>query len=130
MDVRHADRSFTDVLADIFRNVQDILRSEIRLAQSDFRDDLARARPGAVLVVVATGAALLSALFGLLAIMQALRLVMPAWAAALCLMIALALLSAVAMTAGVKRLRSWSAASTRRAHVKEGVEWVKKEESR
>jgi Putative Actinobacterial Holin-X, holin superfamily III len=105
MDVRHEKRSITDVLVDISRNVQDILHFEIRLAKSEFRDNVVRARPGATLVLVAMGAALLSALFILLAILHMLRLVMPAWASALCLAIALALFSAIAMAAGIRRLR-------------------------
>jgi hypothetical protein len=125
MDVRHADRSFTDVLADIFRNVQDILHSEIRLAQSEFRDDLVRARPGAIFVAAALGGALLSALFLLLAILHALRLVMPAWAAALCVATALALVSAMGMVAGVRQLRALSARSRPGDRVKERAEWAK-----
>jgi hypothetical protein len=125
LDVRHADRSFTEVLADTFRNLQDILRSEIRLALSQFRDDLERARPGAVLVAAAAGAALLSALFVLLAIVHALRLVMPAWAAALCVAIGLALISVIAMAAGIRRLRALSARSGMKPQVKESVKWVK-----
>lgn len=125
MDARHAERSVTDVLADIFRNVQDILHSEIRLAQSEFRDDLGRARPGAIFVAAAMGGALLSALFVLLAIMHALRLVMPAWAAALCMAIALALVSAIAMLVGVKRLRALDVGRRMRDQVKENAAWVK-----
>jgi hypothetical protein len=125
MDAPRAARSVTDVLSDIFGNVQDILHSEIRLAQSEFRDDLARARPAAVLVAAALGGALLSALFALLAILHALRLVMPAWAAALCLAVALAVVSAIALAMGLKRFHSTPAASGTDAHVKENVEWGK-----
>ena len=125
MDMRRAERSFTDVLADIFGNAQEILYCEIRLAVSEFRDDMVRARPAAILVVAAAAAALLSALFVLLAIVHALRLVMPAWAAALCVAIALALVSAVAMAAGIRRLRAQSPRRVQ-AHVKESVEWSKR----
>jgi len=127
MDVRHADRSFTDVLADIFRNVQDILHSEIRLAQSEFRDDLVRARPGAIFVAAAMGGALLSGLFVLLAVVHALRLVMPAWAAALCVAIALAVASAIAMVVGVRQLRALSTRSRLGGRVKERAEWAKRQ---
>lgn len=125
MDVRRADRSFTDVVADIFRNVQDILRSEIRLAQSEVRDDLARARPAAILVATAIGAAFLSAVFVLLAIFHALRLVLPAWAAALCIAVALGLFSAAALGSGMRRFRALSPATGK--GVEETVEWVKEQ---
>lgn len=134
MDVRRAEtgRSFTDVLAAIFRNVQEILRSEIRLAQSEVRDDLARARPAAILVVVGCAAALLSALFLVIAIQYALRFVMPAWASALTVTVALAIIAAITMSIGVRRLRQWSAARATReeaketlAHAKESMGWAK-----
>jgi uncharacterized membrane protein YqjE len=127
MDVRRADtgRSFTEVLAAIFRNVQDILRSEIRLAQSEFRDDLARARPAAVLVVVGFAAALLSALFLLIAIQYALRLVLPAWAAALCVAAAMAIMAGVAMSLGVRRFRALSSARATREQAKESIGWAR-----
>jgi hypothetical protein len=125
MDVPRASRSFTDVLADILRNAQDVLRSEIRLAQSEMRDDLARARPAAILVAGATGGALLGLLFALLAVLHALRLVMPAWAAALCVAAVLSTASVIAMAAGVKRLRALSLAAKTRAQAQESVEWVK-----
>src|SRR5262249_10624084 len=112
MDVR-AERSFTDVVADIFRNAQDILRSEIRLARSEVRDDLAHLRPAAVLVASAAGVALLSAVFALLAVFHGLRLVMSAWAAALCIAVALALVSAIAMASGIKRFRARSPVTRR-----------------
>jgi uncharacterized membrane protein len=125
MDVRRADRSFTEVVADIFSNVQDILRSELRLAQSEVRDDIVRARPAAILVATAIAAAFLSAVFALLAILHALRLVMPAWAAALCIAVALALVSAIALASGLTRFRSLSRVSGR--GLEESVEWVKEQ---
>jgi uncharacterized membrane protein YqjE len=125
MDVRRADRSFTEVVADIFNNVQDILRSELRLAQSEVRDDIARARPAAMLVGTAIAAAFLSAAFALLAIWDALSLVMPAWAAALCIAVALALVSAIALASGRKRFRSLSRVTGK--GLEESLEWVKEQ---
>jgi len=125
MDVRRAERSFTDVVADIFRNVQDILRSELRLAQSEVRDDIVRARPAAILVATAIAAAFLSAVFALLAMLHALSLVMPAWAAALCIAVTLALVSSIALASGLKRFRSLSRVKGR--GLEESVEWVKEQ---
>jgi hypothetical protein len=99
-----AYRPFTDVLADIGRNVQDLLRSEIRLAQSELRERLFGARTG-TLVAVGLAASFLSAFFLLLAVLSALRLLLPAWAAALCLAAVMALTGAVSLTAGLRRLK-------------------------
>jgi hypothetical protein len=127
MDARRGERSVTDVLADVFRNVQDLLRSEIRLAQSEVRDDMARVRPAAILLAAGIGTALLSTLFVLLSIFHALQQVMPAWAAALCLAIALGLTCAIFVAAGLKRFRALSMVRRTRAQVEETVECVKEQ---
>ncbi len=99
-------RPITDVLIDIGRNAQDLLRSEIQLAQSEVRDRLLGARPAGVLFAVGAGAALLGAFFLLLALLFVLRLLMPAWAAAGCIAAVLALTATVALNAAARRFRA------------------------
>jgi hypothetical protein len=99
-------RPITDVLVAIGRNAQDLLRSEIQLAQSEVRDRLLSARPAGVLFAVGAAAALLGALFLLMALLFALRLLMPAWAAAACIAAALAATSTIALSTGVRRFRA------------------------
>lgn len=99
-------RPIADVVVDIGRNAQDLLRSEIHLAQSEVRDRLLRARPAGVLFAVGAAAALLGALFLLLALLFALRLLMPAWAAAGCIAAVLAVTATIALNAGVQRFRT------------------------
>jgi Putative Actinobacterial Holin-X, holin superfamily III len=118
-----AYRPFTDVLADIGRNVQDLLRSEIRLAQSELRERLFGARTG-TLVAVGLAASFLSAFFLLLAVFSALRLLMPAWAAASCLAVALALTGALALSAGLRRLRKIRPVLKPVDSMKENPEWA------
>jgi hypothetical protein len=100
------DRSISDVLIDVGRNAQDLLRSEIQLAQSDVRDRMVGAWPAGVLFAVGSSAALLGAFFGLLAVLFALRLLMPGWAAAICVAAGLALTAALVLTAAVRRFRA------------------------
>ena len=121
--VQLVGRPFIDTLSDILTNVQQLLRAEIRLVEAEVRGDLARTRPAVVLIAAAAGAALLSALFLLLAILHALRLVLPAWAAALCVAAGLALAAVIAMTLGVKQLRVLSPPALS-GKVKEGGEWM------
>jgi VIT1/CCC1 family predicted Fe2+/Mn2+ transporter len=99
-------RSITDVLVAIGHNAQDLLRSEIQLAQSEVRDRLLGARPAGVLFAIGAAAALLGALFLLLALLFALRLLMPAWAAAGCIAAMLAATSTIALSTGVRRFRA------------------------
>jgi hypothetical protein len=99
-------RPITDVLVDIGRNAQELLRAEIRLAQSEVRDRLIGAQTAVVLVVVGMASAILGGFFLLLAALFALRFVMPAWGAALCVTALLALIAAIALTAGGRRLKA------------------------
>jgi Putative Actinobacterial Holin-X, holin superfamily III len=101
-----AGRPITDVLVAIGHNAQDLLRSEIQLAQSEVRDRLLSARPAGVLFAVGAAAALLGALFLLMAVLFALRLLMPAWAAAGCIAAVLAATSTIALSTGIRRFRA------------------------
>lgn len=118
-EVARGGRSLTDVLTDIFRNVEDILRSEIRLAQSEVREELRRNRPAGLWVVAGLVGAIFSVFFLLLAILYGLRMVLPGWAAALCMAVALAIVAVISLQVGRARLRQgWGAR-------KEHSEWTK-----
>jgi len=101
-----AGRPITDVLVDIGRNAQDLLRAELRLAQSEVRERLIEAQPAVGLVVLGVAAALLSGFFLLMGALFVLRFVMPGWAAALCIAVTLALTAIVALNVGLRRLRA------------------------
>jgi hypothetical protein len=108
------DRSVAQVLADVIRNLQDILSSEIRLAQAQARAELRTYRPAAVLLMVGVLGGLLSALFLLLAAAAALALVMPSWAAAVIVAVATALASVVLVRTGTAAVRSRAASTAER----------------
>jgi uncharacterized membrane protein YqjE len=100
------DRSLSDVLQDIVANVQDIVRSELRLASAEIRQELVKATSagkiagaGGVLALFALGFLLLSAVY-------ALSLVMAAWLAALIVAVVLAVVASVLISAGNKRLKT------------------------
>src|SRR5258705_5880265 len=80
---RNDERSVSDVLQDIFGNVQDIVRSEVRLARAEIgteAEKTARAAKsliaGAVLALYAGGLLLIAAAYGL-------SVVLAPWLAAL-----------------------------------------------
>jgi putative superfamily III holin-X len=116
-------RSVTDVLVDIASSVQDILRSEIRLAQSEVREQLIRVRAAGLLVAVGLGGGVLSGFFVLLAVFSTLRLLMPPWAAALCIAAAVAVIATVALRAGLRRLERVRPALKTVESPKETMEW-------
>ena len=116
------DRSIAEVLRDLVGNLQDILRSQFRLAQAEAREDLRGYRSAAVLLSIGILAALLSALFLLLAAATALSLVMAVWLATLIVGLGMALLSTVLVRIGIKlaRRRAATVATT----VKERAPWT------
>ena len=103
------DRSVAQVLADVIRNLQDILSSEIRLAQAQARAELRGYRPAAVLIMVGVLGGLLSVLMLLLAAAAALALVVPPWAAALIVAVGTALASVILLRSGIAAVRSRAA---------------------
>jgi hypothetical protein len=119
----HGDRSLLDVLNDIFGNLQDIIRSEIRLAKAQVTDELRGAKSSALGVGIALLAGVFTALFLLLSGMYALSLVMSTWGAALCIALAMAVLSVVAFLITERRTRARRNIAPRiAARIKENLE--------
>lgn len=100
------DRSVSDVLKDIFRDLHEIARSEIRLAKAQLSEELRKAQTASVLVGIGALSGVLSAFFALLMIVYALRRVMPDWASALVVAIALAIFAGVMLGRGLGRFKT------------------------
>jgi len=120
-----ADRPISAVLYDIVNNVQDIVRSEMRLARTEFTEEARKL--GSASVVLGVGALLVafSVLFLLLAGVYALSLVMPVWAAALVVGGAVGVIAAICCGLGIRRIKAIRAAPKTTASLKENVEWAK-----
>ena len=122
------ERSFSVVLQDIVRNIQDIVRSEVRLAKAEVREELAKTRSASLLVAIGGVSALFCLLFLLLTCFHALSLVMPPWAAALCVAGTLGLVAVFAILSGLKRFKTINATAPKTvASIKENVEWAKQQ---
>lgn len=122
---RNDERSVSDVLQDIFGNVQDIVRSEVRLASAEIKTEAAKTAraaksliAGAVLGVYAGGLLLIAAVYGLC-------LVLAPWLAALLVGAVVAVLAAALIVAGRKRLRLVKKPEQTIRTVKEDVQWLK-----
>ena len=120
-----AERSISTVLYDIVGNVQEIIRSEMRLARTEFTEELGKMRSASVLLGVGALLAMFGVLFVLVAIVYALSLVIPAWAAALAVAVAVSALGGILVGAGIKRLKAVRAAPKTTETLKENVEWAK-----
>jgi uncharacterized membrane protein YqjE len=120
------DRSLSDVFQDIVRNVQEIVRSEVRLAKTELREEAIKARAPTLLLGAGAVTAILALLFLLLTIVYALALVMPNWEAALIVGGVLAVVASLMLAAGRRRFKHIHPTPERTvATMKENIEWAK-----
>lgn len=120
-----ANRPISAVLSDIVGNIQDIVRSEFRLAKAEVSDELGKARSAGVMIGLGALMLMFSALFALLAGVYALSLVMPTWAAALIVAAFEGLMAAIFFGVGIKKFKTTRMPPKTAATMKENVEWAK-----
>jgi phosphatidylglycerophosphate synthase len=122
------DRSFSDVLQDIVRHIQDITRSEIRLAKTEFREEAAKAKSASALTGAGALCGIFAVFFALLAIVYALARAVPDWAAALIVASVLAVSAGVTISSGIKRFKQVHPTPDKTIEtLKENVEWAKQQ---
>jgi len=120
------DRSFADVLKDVVGSIQDIIRSEMRLAKAETKAEMVKAWGAARLMIAGALFGLYALGFILLGGVQALALTMPYWAAALVGGVVLAVVAAILVSAGRSRFKHVHPAPEKTIQtVKENVEWMK-----
>ena len=120
------DRSISEVFQDIIRNVQEIVRSEVRLAKTEVRDEAAKAKPMAQLLAAGAVMALFAVFFLLYTLVHALATVLPLWAAALIVGVALSIASGVMLTSGINKFKLMYPNRIRTVEmIKEDVGWAK-----
>ena len=119
-------RSIADVLQDIVANVQTIIRSEVRLAKTEVTEEVSKAGRAAGMMGGGIVAGLFTLWLLLLTSLFALSTVMPLWAAALVLLVIMAVITAILLTAGRKRFKTVHSVPEKTIEtMKENVEWVK-----
>lgn len=122
-----SSRGIGDVLKDIGEGIQEIIRSEIRLAKVEIADSARRLKSsaiqfsiGGVLGIFAIGFLLLAALLGL-------EYVMPAWLAALILGVVLLIGASLGISRGRERLKDVHPVAKTVETVKEDLRWMKEQ---
>ena len=126
MATPQTQRSVPEVLQDIVGNLQDIIRSEFRLAKAEIKEEASKAaRPAA-----AFGVGLISGIYGigfmLLAAVYGLSTVMPAWLAALLVGIILAIVAGAFIGSGREKLKRINLIPDKAIKsLEENVEWSK-----
>ena len=123
----NAERPVSAVLHDIAGNLENIVRAELRLAKKEITQEAGKATAGVVMVVAGAMMLGIAGIFLLLAIVYALSLVMPAWAAALIVAGGEAIMAAIFVGVGIKRIRATRAVPRTRATLQENVEWAKQQ---
>ena len=120
------DRSVADVLQDIFRNVQDILRSEIRLAKAEIRQEATEAATAALWMTIGIVGLLSAWMFMLWTAVYALATVLPIWAATLVIAVAMAGAGGIVIRTGLRRLTRIKPMPERTIEsLQENLEWMK-----
>jgi hypothetical protein len=121
-------RSLAEIVQDAFHNVQEIVRLEVRLAKTEAREELTKAKASAVTLGIGAVTGIYAMLFLLLAMVYALTLVMPSWAAALLVGGVLALIAAITLTNGIKQFKQLHPTPERTVEtIKENIEWAKQQ---
>lgn len=119
------ERSLGAVLSDVMSNLQEIVRSEVRLAKTELLDGVVQAKSSLTFLAAGAVSTLFAALFLLLTIAFALALVLPIWAAMLIPGIGLAVAARILLSIGVKRFNLRTPILERTVEsLKENVAWT------
>jgi uncharacterized membrane protein YqjE len=119
-----ADRSAADLVRDIITNVQEMVRSEVRLAKAEIREETQKTIAGAKKLGAGAVACLFSLAFALWSAAMLLMRVMPDWVATLTVSVVLGITAAVLLSKARNELRVPKPEKTIE-NVKENVEWMK-----
>ena len=120
------ERGIADILKDTVGNVQDIIRSEILLAKLEIKEEAGKAKAAGVMF----GAAAVMAAFGtgfcLLCVVYAISLVLPAWAAALIVGVALLAIGGILFAIGRAWWQKIKPPAKTMFTVKEDLAWMRR----
>jgi uncharacterized membrane protein YqjE len=118
------DRSLGEVVGDIAGNIKQIVRAELQLARAELLEEAAALKRGLVVMSIGAIAAGLAAGFALLAMVYALMGVVPPWAAAAIVAGITAVIAALFVNNGIKRMQQIGLPRTA-ATIQESVQWAK-----
>jgi uncharacterized membrane protein YqjE len=119
-------RTMGEVLQDIVANIQEIVRSEFRLAKVEVQEETAKAVHSSIPVVIGVLLALYALGFILLAAVHALTIVVDAWLAALIVGFVLLVISMILVSVGRKRFKQVKVVPEKTVgSMKENVQWAK-----
>ena len=119
-------RTMSEVLQDIVANIQEIVRSEFRLAKVEIHEETTKAVRSSIPLVIGVLLSLYALGFILLAIVHALSMVVDAWLATLIVGAAVLVISMILVSVGRKRFKQVKVVPEKTVvTVKENVQWAK-----
>jgi uncharacterized membrane protein YqjE len=122
----HNGRSMAEILQDIIADIQEIVRSEFRLAKAEVQEETAKIARSGVPLIVGLLLGLYALGFLLLAMVHALSLVVDAWLAALIVGFVVGVVSLILINLGRNRLKGVKVVPEKTiGTVKENVQWAR-----
>ena len=121
------ERNITDILKDILGNLQGLIRSEMRLARVEMKEEGRKVVSASTMLAVGAVVGFYALGFLLLTVVHALELILAAWLATLIVGAALCICAAVAVSVGRERLRKVRMAEKTQQSLKEDIEWMKEQ---
>jgi apolipoprotein N-acyltransferase len=119
-------RSFSDVMHDILHNLQDIMRSEIRLAKAEVREETQKFQVAGALLAAGSLFGVFALFFLLLTAAEALATVVPGWQATLIVAVCLLAISGMFAAFGARLVKRMRAPPARTVdNIRETVRWAK-----
>jgi uncharacterized membrane protein YqjE len=119
-------RSVPEVLQDIVGNIEEIIRSEFRLAKAEVKQEASQAAPPLKMIVVGAAIGFYALGFLLFTLMMGLATIVATWLAALIVGAVLGLLALALVTTASKRLKHVNTVPERTIEtMKENVQWAK-----
>lgn len=119
-------RTMSEVLQDIVANIQEIFRSEFRLAKAEIQIETTKVVRSSIPLLLGGLLSLYGVGFILLAVVHALSIVVDAWLAALMVGVAILAIAMMLVSVGRKRLKQVKVVPEKTVvTVKENVQWAK-----
>jgi uncharacterized membrane protein YqjE len=125
---RPGERPFSDIVSDIVGHAQEIVRSEVRLAKAEIKQEASKAARASTMLVAGAIFGVIALGFFLWTAVYALALVMPFWAAALIVAVVLAIVALALASMGWANIRQVKPQPEKaKQEVKEDVQWLKQQ---
>jgi hypothetical protein len=122
----YGTRSTSEILRDVVSDVQDLLRSEVRLAKAEVSEQAQRAKSAGVYIGGLAIAGLLAAMCFVAFVIALLSLAIPVWAGALIMTFLLGVAGGLLWVQVRNRLCNFHAVPEQTVKtIKEDVEWLK-----